>query len=75
MVRSQLLQKMCNLHPNILRKDMEKIFKIIFDEFTNAFNRNENIEISNKKQFRESIVKSKRNEIKDWVNQNFRLKK
>ncbi len=45
MVRSQLLQKMCNLHPNILRKDMEKIFKIIFDEFTNAFNRNENIEI------------------------------
>jgi len=36
---------MCNLHPNILRKDMEKIFKIIFDEFTNAFNRNENIEI------------------------------
>ena len=45
MVRSQLLQKMCNLHPNILRKDMEKIFEIIFDEFKNAFNRNENVEI------------------------------
>ena len=45
MVRSELLQKMCNLHPNILRKDMEKIFEIIFDEFKNAFNRNENVEI------------------------------
>ena len=45
MIRSQLLQKMCNLHPNILRKDMEKIFEIIFDEFKNAFNRNENVEI------------------------------
>tara|TARA_B100000029_G_scaffold487588_1_gene543253 strand:- start:1040 stop:1351 length:312 start_codon:yes stop_codon:yes gene_type:complete len=45
MVRSQLVQKMCNLHPNILRKDMEKIFEIIFDEFKNAFNRNENVEI------------------------------
>ena len=45
MVRSQLLQKMCNLHPNILRKDMEKIFEIIFLEFTKAFCRDENIEI------------------------------
>ena len=45
MVRSQLLQKMCNLHPNILRKDMEKIFEIIFLEFTKALCRGENIEI------------------------------
>ena len=45
MVRSQLLQKMCDLHPNILRKDMEKIFEIIFLEFTKAFCRDENIEI------------------------------
>ena len=45
MVRSQLLQKMCNLHPNIFRKDMEKIFEIIFLEFTKAFCRDENIEI------------------------------
>ena len=43
MVRSELLQKMCNLHPDILARDMEKIFEIIFIEFTNAFCRNENI--------------------------------
>ena len=45
MVRSELLQNMCNLHPNILRRDVEKIFEIIFLEFTKAFCRGENIEI------------------------------
>ena len=45
MVKSELLQKMCNLHPNILRKDMERIFEIIFGEFVKAFSRGENIEI------------------------------
>ena len=27
MVRSDLLQKMCDLYPNILRKDLEKIIE------------------------------------------------
>ena len=45
MVRSELLQKMCNFYPNILRKDMEKVIEIIFLEFTKALCRNENIEI------------------------------
>ena len=45
MVRSELLQKMRNLHPDILSRDMEKIFEIIFLEFTKAFCRDENIEI------------------------------
>lgn len=45
MVKSELLQKMCNLHSNILHRDMEKIFEIIFDEFTKALCRGENIEI------------------------------
>ena len=45
MVRSELLQKMRNLHPNILSRDMEKIFEFIFLEFTKAFCRDENIEI------------------------------
>ena len=45
MVRSELLKKMCNLHPNIFSRDMEKIFEIIFLEFTKAFCRDENIEI------------------------------
>ena len=45
MVRSELLQKMRNLHPDIISRDMEKIFEIIFLEFTKAFCRDENIEI------------------------------
>ena len=45
MVRSELLQKMRNLHPGILSRDMEKIFEIIFLEFTEAFCRDENVEI------------------------------
>ncbi len=45
MVRSELLQKMRDLHPNILSRDMEKIFEIIFLEFTKALCRDENIEI------------------------------
>ena len=45
MVRSEILQKMRNLHPNVLQKDMKKIFKIIFFELTEALCRGENIEI------------------------------
>tara|TARA_B100000029_G_scaffold48085_1_gene44083 strand:+ start:6879 stop:7163 length:285 start_codon:yes stop_codon:yes gene_type:complete len=36
---------MCNLHTNIIRKDVEKVLEIIFLEFTNALCRGENIEI------------------------------
>ena len=45
MVRSELLQKLCNQHPGIVRKDMEKILKIIFFEMSEALCRGENIEI------------------------------
>ena len=45
MVRSELLQKLCNLHPNILRKDIEKILKIIFLEIIGALRGGKNIEI------------------------------
>ena len=45
MVRSELLQKLCDLHPNVLRKDIEKILEIIFSQFTQALCRGENIEI------------------------------
>ena len=45
MVRSELLQKLCNLYPNILRKDIKKILEIIFQELTEALCRGENIEI------------------------------
>jgi len=45
MVRSELLQKLCNKYPNLLRRDMEKILQIIFEEITEALCREENIEI------------------------------
>ena len=45
MLRSELLQKLCDLHPNLLRKDIEKILEIIFLEFSEALYRGENIEI------------------------------
>jgi len=45
MVRSELLQKLCNLHPNILRKDIEKILEIIFLEVVGALRGGKNIEI------------------------------
>ena len=45
MVRSGLLQKLCNMHPNIFRRDMEKILEIIFSEITEALRKGENIEI------------------------------
>ena len=59
MVRSELLQKMCNLHPDILARDMEKIFEIIFIEFTNAFCRNENIEIRGFGSYKVAIRKAR----------------
>ena len=45
MVRSELLKKLCNLHPNILRKDIEKTLEIIFLEITKALRGGKNIEI------------------------------
>ena len=45
MVRSELLQKLCNLYPNLLRRDIEKILEIIFLEISEALYRGENIEI------------------------------
>ena len=45
MVRSELLHKLCNLHPNILRKDIEKIIEIILYEITEALREGNNIEI------------------------------
>ena len=45
MVKSELVQKLCNMHPNILRKDIEKILDIIIFEMIEALYRNEAVEI------------------------------
>ncbi len=45
MVKSELVQKLCNSYPNILRADIEKILDIIFLETIEALCRGENLEI------------------------------
>ena len=45
MVRSELVQTLCNMHPNILKRDIEKILDIIFFEITEALCNDKNVEI------------------------------
>ncbi len=45
MVRSELLQMLCDNNPNLLKKDIKKILKIIFSEISIALQKEENIEI------------------------------
>jgi len=45
MVRSELLQKFCNQHPHLLRKDVKKILEIVFVQMSEALSRGENVEI------------------------------
>ena len=45
MIKSELVQKFCNMYPNLLRKDVEKILEIVFSEIIKALCRGENIEI------------------------------
>jgi len=45
MVRSELLQKLCDQYPFLLRKNLDKILEIIFNEISNALKRGENVEI------------------------------
>ena len=59
MVRSELLQKLCDLHPNLLRKDAEKILEIIFLEMSEALCRGENIEIRGFGIFKTTIKKAR----------------
>ena len=45
MVKSELIQKLCNLYPNILRKDITKTVDIIFNEISEALKNNMKYEI------------------------------
>ena len=45
MVKSELIKKLCDSHPNILRKDIEKIVEIIILEMIEALCRDEAVEI------------------------------
>jgi|TARA_B110000438_G_C15537482_1_gene531237 integration host factor subunit beta len=45
MVKSELVHKLCDRHPNIMRRDMEKVVKIITLEIVEALCRDEAVEI------------------------------
>ena len=59
MVRSELLQKLCNHHPYLLRRDVKKILEIIFFEISEALRRGENIEIRGFGIFKTAIRKAR----------------
>ena len=45
MVKSELIQKLCNKYPTMLRRDVEKIVEIIISEMVEALRRDEAVEI------------------------------
>ena len=59
MVRSDLLQKLCNQYPNLLRKDLEKILDIIISEISEALCRDTSIEIRGFGIFKTKIRKAR----------------
>nr|ABZ06000.1 putative bacterial DNA-binding protein [uncultured marine microorganism HF4000_005D21]ABZ10394.1 putative bacterial DNA-binding protein [uncultured marine bacterium HF4000_APKG3108] len=59
MVKSELMQQLCNIHPNILRKDIEKILDIIIFEIIEALYRNEAVEIRGFGRFKTVIRKAR----------------
>jgi len=59
MVRSELLQKLCNSYPNLLRRDIEKILEVIFFEISEALCRGENIEIRGFGMFKTALRKAR----------------
>ena len=59
MVRSELVRNLCNVHPSILRRDMEKVVEIIITEMIEALNRNEAVEIRGWGKFKTVIRKAR----------------
>ena len=59
MVRSELVQKLCNMHPNILHKDLEKILDIIIFEMIEALYRNKAVEIRGFGRFKTVVRKAR----------------
>ena len=45
MVRSELLKKFCDQHPQLLHRDIEKILEIIFFQISEALSKGKNVEI------------------------------
>ena len=59
MVKSELVQKLCNMHPNILHKDLEKILDIVIFEMIEALYRNDAVEIRGFGRFKTVVRKAR----------------
>jgi integration host factor subunit beta len=59
MVKSELVQKLCNMHPNILRKDIEKIIQTLIEEIIQALCKNKAVEIRGWGRFKTVIRKAR----------------
>tara|TARA_B100001123_G_C15240579_1_gene998935 strand:+ start:176 stop:469 length:294 start_codon:yes stop_codon:yes gene_type:complete len=59
MVKSELVQKLCDMHPGILRKDIEKIVNIIISEITASLNHDQAVEIRGFGRFKTTIRKAR----------------
>ena len=59
MLKSQLLKKFCNMNPNLLRKDLEKIVEIIISEISESLCRDEPVEIRGFGRFKTVVRKAR----------------
>ena len=59
MVKSGLVQKLCDMHPNILRRDIEQIVGIVIFEIIDSLSRDESVEIRGFGRFKTVIRKSR----------------
>ena len=59
MVKSELVQKLCNIYVNIPRADIEKILDIIIFEIIEALYRNEAVEIRGFGRFKTVVRKAR----------------
>ena len=59
MVKSELVQSLCNMHPGIMRKDIEKIVSILIFEMIESLYRNEAVEIRGFGRFKTVMRKSR----------------
>ena len=60
MVKSQLIQKLCNLHPNFLHKDLEKTVDIVFKEITDNLASGARIELRSFGTFKVKIRRARK---------------
>ena len=47
MVKSELIKKLCDLYPNILHRDIEKVVTTVFNEITEAVKNEKRYELRN----------------------------